>query len=83
VTFGSTSITQTADSILVHGRLTFHGITKDVSIAGTLKWSDHKLVMQGGFEVSLEAFNIERPSLLMIPVADALSFSIVAGFKWK
>ncbi len=83
VNFASTSITQTGDSIVVNGRLTLHGITKDVSVAGALKWSDHKLVMQGGFEVSLEAFNIERPSLLMIPVADVLNFSINVAFEWK
>ena len=80
--FTSTSVLQAGDSIYVAGRLTFHGVTRDVRIAGILKWSENKLVMQGGFDVSLEAFNIERPSLLMIPVGDALSFSIVAVFGW-
>lgn len=80
VRFISTTIAQTGDSIDVTGRLTFHGVTKDVTIAGKLNWSADKLVMNGGFDVSLEAFKIERPSLLMIPVEDKLSFSIMAVF---
>jgi hypothetical protein len=38
--------------------------------------------MQGDFDVSLDAFKIERPSLLMIPVEDAMHFSILAAFGW-
>ncbi len=83
VRFTSTSIVQTGDSIRVTGRLTFHGITKDVTIAGTLNWSTDKLMMNGGFDVSLEAFKIDRPSLLMIPVEDKLSFTITAAFALR
>lgn len=83
VEFTSTSIKQTGDSIQVEGGLTFHGLTKDVVITGVLSWSDHRIAMRGGFDVSLEAFQIERPSLLMIPVEDTLSFSVVAVFEVK
>ncbi len=83
VNFVSTSVAQTGDSVHVKGKLTFHGVTKDVDIAGTSAWSAGKLVLRGGFTVSLAAFNIERPSLLLIPVEDALSFDIVAAFDWK
>ena len=83
VNFSSTSIVQTGDSVHVKGKLIFHGVTKDVDIAGTSTWSNNKLLLQGGFAVSLTAFNIERPSLLLIPVEDALSFNIVAAFGWK
>ena len=81
VRFISTSIVQTGDSIYVTGRLTFHGVTKEVTIAGKLNWPADKLVMNGGFDVSLEAFKIERPSLLMIPVEDKLSFTVTAAFS--
>ena len=82
VRFISTTITQTGDSLSVAGKLTFHGVTRDVGIAGVSKWTDEKLVVEGGFQISLEAFEVERPSLLMIPVKDTLSFSIVAAFSW-
>ncbi len=80
--FSSTRITQTGDSVRVAGKLTFHGVTKVVVITAALKWSENKLIVRGGFDVSLEAFDVERPSLLMIPVEDTLSFSIDATFGW-
>jgi polyisoprenoid-binding protein YceI len=82
VTFESTSIAQAGDSVHVTGKLMFHGVTNEVVVAALLKWSEKKLVVQGGFGISLTGFNIERPSLLMIPVADELNFSIVGVFVW-
>jgi polyisoprenoid-binding protein YceI len=78
--FSSTSIVQRGDSLMVSGRLTFHGITKDVVMLGTSTWSQHKLEVQGGFEISLTAFKVERPSLLMVPVKDELQFLLKASF---
>jgi polyisoprenoid-binding protein YceI len=83
VTFTSTSIAEAGDSVHVTGKLTFHGVTKEVLIAAMAKWSDNKLVVQGGFTIGLTEFNIERPSLLLIPVSDALNLSIVAVCVWK
>lgn len=80
--FVSTSIAQDDDTIHVAGKLTFHGVTHNVTVAGRVKWSEKKITMEGGFAVSLEAFEIERPALLMIPVGDVLSFSIAAAFEW-
>jgi polyisoprenoid-binding protein YceI len=80
--FRSSGVEQNGDSIRVSGVLTFHGVSQRVIIPGKLQWTDHKLVMQGDFDVSLDAFKIERPSLLMIPVEDAMHFSILAAFGW-
>jgi polyisoprenoid-binding protein YceI len=82
VTFASTGVTQNGDSLSVTGKLTFHGVTKDIVMAGITKWSQNKLEVQGSFELSITAFKIERPSLLMIPVDDALKFSLSAAFAW-
>ncbi len=80
VTFASTSVTQTADSIVVSGKLTFHGVTQDILMRGVATWGEHKLSVEGGFVLSLTAFKIERPSLLLVPVDDALRFSLKAAF---
>ena len=80
VTFASTSITQNADSIIVFGKLTFHGVTKDIVMRGVAAWGQNRLSVEGGFEVSLTAFKIERPALLMVPVEDALLFSLKVAF---
>ena len=78
--FTSSNIIQKGDSLKVSGKLTFHGITKDIVISAATKWSNNKLVVNGNFDVSLTAFNVERPSLLLIPVKDILKFSLTQVF---
>jgi polyisoprenoid-binding protein YceI len=80
VTFVSTGVTQDADSIAVAGKLTFHGVTREILMKGIAAWEDHKLIVNGGFEISLTEFKVERPALLMVPVDDTLRFSLNAGF---
>jgi len=65
--FTSTNIAQYGDSLKISGKLTFHGITKDIRITATSKWTNNKLIVNGKFEISLTAFKVERPSLLKIP----------------
>ncbi len=81
VTFTSTGIAKNGDSISVAGNLTFHGVTKPIVMVGATKWLPGRLEVQGAFEVSITAFKIERPSLLMIPVDDRLRFSLTAAFS--
>jgi polyisoprenoid-binding protein YceI len=81
--FTGTGVTQTGDSLTITGRLTFHGVTKEVVIKASVEWSGNSLLVRGEFVVSLIGFNIERPALLMIPVQDALTFSLVAVFRWE
>ncbi len=80
--FVSTSVAQNGDSAKVLGNLTFHGVTKEITIPAALKWSANRLEVHGDFVVSLTAFKIERPSLLMIPVSDDIKFTIVAAYRW-
>jgi polyisoprenoid-binding protein YceI len=80
--FTSTNISQNGDSLKISGKLTFHGITKDIWIRATQKWKNNKLIVNGKFEISLTAFKVERPSLLMIPVKDELKFSLIQTFNF-
>jgi polyisoprenoid-binding protein YceI len=82
VTFSCSAIAQSGDSVRVSGKLTFHGIANDITMTGIAKWSDKRLDVDGGFDLSLTEFKVERPSLLMIPVDDALRFSLHAVFAW-
>lgn len=82
VDFVSTNISAKGDSLKVQGKLTFHGVTKDITLSALPKWSDKKLTVSGNFVVSLTAFKIERPSLLMIPVKDELRFTFLQTFNY-
>lgn len=81
VNFISTSIVQNADSLKAMGKLTFHGVTKDIIIAAVTKWFQDRLEVNGSFDISLTDFKVERPSLLMIKSDDTLRFSLTAVFK--
>ena len=83
VTFSGTKIEAQGDSLSVTGMLTFHGVTKEIVANVVQKWLPDGLDVEGGFDVSLTSFNIDRPSLLMIPVSDTLRFSLKATFEFK
>ena len=83
VTFSSTNVIQHSDSLIVAGKLTFHGVTKDIAAQAIAQWSSDSLQIHGGFGLSLASFNIDRPSFLMIPTDDTLRFSFAASFGWK
>lgn len=83
VSFSGTKIDAQGDSLSVTGMLTFHGVTKEVVANVVQKWLPDELDVEGGFNISLTAFNIDRPSLLMIPVSDTLRFSLKTSFGLK
>jgi polyisoprenoid-binding protein YceI len=78
--FEGTGFAQKGDSLIITGNVTFHGITREMTAGAVCRWSEGRLEVDGSFELSLAAFKIERPSLLMIPVEDGLSFDFVAVF---
>ena len=81
--FTSSSVVQAGDSLKIAGTMTFHGVTKDIVMMARPRWASDTLEVSGQFELSLTAFKIERPSLLMIPVEDALRFTFNALFVVK
>ncbi|HTX19330.1 MAG TPA: YceI family protein, partial [Bacteroidota bacterium] len=78
--FVSSSVTTVGDSLRISGRMTFHGVTQDIVMMAKPRWSGDSLEVTGEFQLSLTAFKIERPALLMIPVEDALRFTFAAVF---
>ena len=83
VTFTSTRIVPQGNSLIVAGKLTFHGITNDVTATATPEWGSDKLVVHAIMPISLTAFKVERPALLFIPVHDTLKFTLTAAFPLK
>jgi len=79
--FEGSNFVQRGDSVYAYGKITFHGVTKDVTIGAVPHWSEGKLELDGSFSLSLTEFKIDRPSLLMIPVEDSLNFTFSALFS--
>lgn len=67
---------------LLKGQITLHGVTAPLQTPVTLEWqSAQSVTLRTRFTVSLEAFQIERPSLLMVKVDDRLE--ITAALTWQ
>lgn len=81
--FTSTAIVAKGDELIISGKMTFHGITRDETIIAKAVWADETLTVNGSFALSLTAYKVERPALLMVPVNDDLRFKFTEVFKLK
>jgi polyisoprenoid-binding protein YceI len=76
VEFMSDSVRREGAEWRVFGKLAFHGEKKPVQFKVKPENEDGKVRIKGAFKISLTAFKIERPSLMMIPVDDDLAIWI-------
>lgn len=79
-TFRSTAVVQRQDTLQVSGALAFHGVTQPIQIHALSRSDGGELFVDGTFALSLTAFGIERPSMLMMPVEDTLRFTFHTAF---
>jgi polyisoprenoid-binding protein YceI len=81
VVFKSTGLKYSGNDVKIYGDLTFHGVTKNVTINATQKIDDNFLIISGSFGISLDDHKVERPSLLFVPTDEYLHFDFKATFK--
>ncbi len=79
--FESTGMTPDHDTLRVEGRMTFHGITRPLTINVLPRWDGNILTVQGAFKLSLTDYKVERPSLLGLKVDDDIKFTLLEKFK--
>ncbi len=80
VTFVSNKIKVSAEILTVEGNLTFHGITKPITIIASRQNFTNKIMIEGKFEVSLTDFKVERPSLMGLKTEDKMSLKFKTIF---
>ncbi len=74
-------ITAGTFEIAASGPLTLHGVTKELKIAVELVVDDaHHITATSEFSVNLSAWGIERPTLLFIPIEDAVPIKVRMAF---
>lgn len=81
--FSSSSIERNGDKLKITGKMYFHGVTNEAVIYAQYYIADGKLFVKGNFDLSLTAYKVERPSLLMVPVNDILKFTFAETFNLK
>ena len=72
---------QGAQQLKAKGKLTIHGVTKDVEIPGTLEKQGDKLALKTKFIVKLEDYNITRPQLLWKNIAEQVEVTTDISYK--
>jgi polyisoprenoid-binding protein YceI len=64
-------------AVQMQGQVDFHGVKKPYKVSLTLEtMPDGTLHVTGGFDVSLEAHAVERPSLLFVKIEDACHIDV-------
>jgi polyisoprenoid-binding protein YceI len=82
VTFASQQVQDDGSGKLtVTGRLTFHGVTRAVTVPVVRKESGGMTVYEGSFVTKLTDHQIEKPSLMMVPVEDELKIKFSLAFR--
>jgi polyisoprenoid-binding protein YceI len=63
--------------LVMEGQIEFHGVVRPVKVPLAVDFlSDGLFRVRGNFEVSLDSFGIERPSLLFIKIADTCQIEV-------
>jgi hypothetical protein len=74
------------NKITVTGKLMIHGVTRDVTISGTLTKSGNDLSIASKFKVKVADYDIKVPSLYLKNIAEEVDVtitSVLAPFKQK
>ena len=63
------------------GKLTMHGVTKDVTIPGMAELSNGKITLRSKFMVRLKDYNIEIPAIVWKNIAEEIELKIDFTYK--
>ncbi|MEK6781455.1 MAG: YceI family protein [Bacteroidota bacterium] len=63
------------------GKLTMHGVVKDIEVSGTVEFINGKVVMKSKFIVKLADYNIAIPQLLWQNIAEEVETKIEFTYK--
>jgi polyisoprenoid-binding protein YceI len=66
-----------AESVNLQGQVDFHGVKKPYTVPVKIEAQpDGTLHVTGGFDISLDSHNVDRPSLLFVKVDDACHIDV-------
>jgi polyisoprenoid-binding protein YceI len=80
VTFTSTSVSIEDDQLNVSGDLTFHGVTKAISIHAVTKKEGADLIVTGSFEVKMTDYKVTPPSLMGLTTDDNIKINFLVDY---
>lgn len=63
------------------GKLTIHGVTREIEIPGTIEVIDGKIVMKAAFIVKLDDYKVPRPQLMWQNIAEQVEVKVEFTYK--
>ncbi len=82
VTFSSQDVKPNPDgTLMAAGKLTFHNVTKPVTVQVTRRDVGGQMVMDGKFDLKMTDYGVERPSLLGLATEDQFTLAFSLAFK--
>jgi len=67
-----------AETVTVQGKFTIHGVSKQVSIDGTLQRTDQGLTIEASWTLNMKDYDIEPPGILFYRVSEKIEITINA-----
>jgi hypothetical protein len=67
--------------VRAEGKLTIHGVTKDIDQPGTIEIQGKKIQMKSKFMITLADYNITRPQLLWQNIAEEVEVTVEFLYK--
>jgi len=60
----------------VKGKLTIHGVTKDIDVPGTIEVKDGKLTVNSSFNILIADYNISVPKLYRDNISESIKITV-------
>jgi hypothetical protein len=67
--------------VIARGKLTIHGVTREVTIPGKAEMINQKLTLSSTFTVRLEDYQVKIPQLLWQNIAEAVEVSLTVTLR--
>ena len=75
VKFASTSIKQVGNQLTIDGNLTFHNVTKPITIVAIHQTSKKETTIDGSFIINITHYDVEAPSLLGLKTKEEITLA--------
>jgi polyisoprenoid-binding protein YceI len=69
------------NKVTVTGKMTLHGVTKDVTAEGTITKKGEELVVASKFKIKVADYNIKVPSLYVQNIAEVVDVTVNIGLE--
>lgn len=81
ITFVSNDIKEDGENLKIDGKLTFHGVTKPVTLNATRKDAKSLMTITGKMEINMTDFGVEPPGLMGISAKETIRIDYTMTFR--